>query len=264
MSSSVFPLSRAQAFCLHLTLSLLAFSTLVFAMLALWFPGELFLLDGGWQGLKLVAMVDLVLGPALTLLLYKPGKPKLKLDLTLIASIQIAALGYGFVATYQQRTVAVVFAEGRLTTLSGAALADANEQLLELDEEPQSIQTIADGRTPVVVNPTPDRGEFGSHLAELLNGYPEPHERSDRFVSAAEADEDLAEAALTLAELDAPVRDRIETALDERRLAPELVQLHRFRARYGRGIAIYDPTRHEVLEWVSAPPTLAAALPDEN
>jgi len=264
MPSSVFPLSRAQAFCLHLTLSLLAFSTLVFVMLMLWFPGELFLLDGGWQGLKLVAMVDLVLGPALTLFLYKPGKPKLKLDMSLIAAIQIAALGYGFVATYQQRTVAVVFAEGRLTTLSGAALADANAQLAELDLEPRAIPAIADGRAPVVVNPAPDRGEFGSHLAELLNGYPEPHERSDRFVSAEQADTDLAEAALSLAELDEPVRHRIEATLDEHRLAPELVQLHRFRARYARGVAIYDPARQQVLEWVSAPPTLAAALPDES
>ena len=55
--------TKGVAFAIHLTLSLLVFSLLVIIMLLCWLPGELFFLDGGWQGLKLVAMVDVVLGP---------------------------------------------------------------------------------------------------------------------------------------------------------------------------------------------------------
>ena len=274
------PLTRAQAFCLHLTLSLLVFSTLVYAMLAWWFPGDLFALDGGWQGLKLVAMVDLVLGPALTLLLYRPGKPGLALDLALIATVQVAALGYGFVATHQQRTVAVVFADGAFNTLSARAHAQAEAQLRELGAEPRSLESLA--RTsatgvPLLLNPAPGAGEFGAYLEELFNGWPEPHERSDRYVAigpapvptadavagpeigAALPDTDeaaaaraLADAALGLDELEDPVTvAAVEDALDAAGLAPELVQLHRFKARYASGIAIYDPRSARILKWVA-------------
>ncbi len=273
------PLSKAQAFCLHLTLSLLVFSTLVWAMLVHWFPGALFALDGGWEGLKLVAMVDLVLGPALTLLLYKPGKPKLALDMSLIAGLQIAALAYGFVATHQQRTVAVVFADGMFNTLSAQAHAEANGELAERGAAPREIAEIAAGRPPLLLTPPPGKGEFGKYLEELFNGWPEPHERSDRYVAlapfavsagrlaergeggpeigaarpadaASVARDTLARAALGLDDIEPAMREAVETALDDEGLAPELVQLHRFKARYAGGIAIYDPAAARILEWV--------------
>ena len=304
-SQGRWPLSRAQAFCLHLTLSLLVFSALVFAMLRHWFPGGLFALDGGWEGLKLVAMVDLVLGPALTLLLYRPGKPKLALDMGLIAAFQIAALGYGFAATYQQRTVAIVFADGRFNTVSAQAHATAVAELEGLGAQPRPLDGLASGPgVPLLFNPAPGPGEFGDYLAELLNGWPEPHERSDRYVAlapahrtgrtgrtrhhagratgtaspagaadvgpeiaaalpgtdASRAAEALADAALSLEDLDDPaVRDAVERALDEAGLAPELVQLHRFRARYADGIAVYDPRTARILDWVSVAPETTAA-----
>ena len=280
------PLTRAQAFCLHLTLSLLVFSSLVYAMLAWWFPGDLFALDGGWQGLKLVAMVDLVLGPALTLLLYRPGKPGLALDMALIATVQVAALGYGFVATHQQRTVAVVFADGAFNTLSARAHAEAEVQLRELGAEPRSLEALAGAAAtgagvPLLLNPAPGAGEFGTYLEELFNGWPEPHERSDRYVAIgpapvptadaaagpeigpeigaalphtdeAAAARALADAALGLDELEDPATAAaVEDALDAAGLAPELVQLHRFKARYASGIAIYDPRSARILEWVT-------------
>lgn len=274
------PLSKAQAFCLHLTLSLLAFSALVFVMLRFWFPGDLFAIDGGWQGLKLVAMVDLVLGPALTLLLYRPGKPKLALDMGLIAAFQVAALGYGIVAAHQQRPVAVVFADGAFNTLSAQASAEANAQLEALGAEPRTPASIVAGEAPrrgvpLLLTPAPGPGEFGDHLAELLNGWPEPYERSDRYVAiapapiastdagpeigaahpatdASSAADALADAALALDELKDPLmRSAVERALDEAGLAPEAVQLHRFRARYASGTAIYDPAAARILDWVT-------------
>ena len=67
-------LTTSQAFILHLVLSLLIFSSLIYVMALYWFPGELFFLDGGWQGLKLVAMVDLVLGLSL-IHISEPTRP---------------------------------------------------------------------------------------------------------------------------------------------------------------------------------------------
>ena len=127
LDGSSLGLSKSAAFSLHLALSLVIFSSLVAMMLLFWFPGELFFIDGGWQGLKLVAMVDLILGPALTLILYKPGKPKLIFDMSLIAAIQIAALAYGFYTTHQQRTIALVFSEQELSLYTHLTLPTNRE-----------------------------------------------------------------------------------------------------------------------------------------
>lgn len=254
--------SRAQAFAIHLTLSLLVFSSLVLVMLRWWFPGELFLVDGGWQGLKLVAMVDLVLGPALTLILYKPGKPKLVLDMVLIATIQLAALGYGFVTTWQQRTVAVVYAERAFNTVSAQAEAESAEDLRAREVEPRDIGELvassdaagARARVPLLMTPAPGKGEFGKYLADLFNGFPEMHERSDKYVVLAAGEPALADGALTLDELDSDAeRAAVEAALGKIPLAADAIELHRFRARYASGIAIFDPAAARIVDYVPRP-----------
>jgi hypothetical protein len=55
----------------------------------------LFDIAGGWEGLRIVIAVDLVLGPLLTLVVYKAGKSSLTFDLSCIAIFQIACLGGG-------------------------------------------------------------------------------------------------------------------------------------------------------------------------
>ena len=260
------PLSRVQAFAVHLTLSLLVFSTLVFVMLRWWFPGELFLVDGGWEGLKLVAMVDLVLGPALTLILYKPGKPKLALDLSLIAAVQIAALGYGFVTTWQQRTVAVVYAERAFTTVSAQAEREAAAALREADIEPRTVDELvaysaragATAPVPLLMTPTPGRGDFGQYLADLFNGLPEMHERSDKYVVIAAGDGALSDEALTLDALDEGERDAVEAALRDVSVGAGAIELHRFKARYASGVAIYDPASARILDYVPRPAKASA------
>ena len=64
-------INRYSASAIHLAISLLVFLSFIAVLYFLWIPGDLFFMDGGWQGVKLVAMVDLVLGPLLTLLLFK-------------------------------------------------------------------------------------------------------------------------------------------------------------------------------------------------
>lgn len=245
-------LSTKKAFFIHLALSLLIFLSLVAVMINLWFPGKLFFLDGGWQGLKLVAIVDLVLGPALTLMLYKPGKPKLILDMSLIATIQIAALAYGFYATYTQRTVALVYAERAFTTLSGAAMVEASADLEARDLVPKQLNELDDGRPAVVVFPELPGEEMIKILTQMLNGYPEGHERLDLFETTSAHKTFLQNAALTDSDLEAagtlaPVTD----ALNKLNMERETVQLHRFKTRYAQGIAIFDPQSNEILDYVT-------------
>ena len=189
-------LSKRNAFLIHLALSLLIFMTLVMLMVTLWFPGELFFLDGGWEGLKLVALIDIVLGPALTLLLFKPGKKNLLMDMSCVAAFQIAALAYGFVTTHEQRTAAVVFAENKFNTLSQPAYEEASQNLLEREVQPQSIASL-DNRKPAILLVPESPETFAQNLADLFNGFPQMHERSDQFVIAKNNSDNIRDKAIS-------------------------------------------------------------------
>lgn len=246
---SSWPLSRGAAFSYHVAISLLVFSSLVAMMLLFWFPGDLFFIDGGWQGLKLVAMVDLVLGPALTLLLYKPGKPKLILDMSLIAGIQIAALVYGFYTTHQQRTLAVVFAEQTFFTVSASDNLQANEQLRQLDIEPQPIPKASFMQIPLLLTPEPE--DSAQVLEDILNGYPGPQQRSDQYVALADHTSDMKKHALNdqrIEELGASAQ--IATALEKQSLQRDSVEFYSFKARYGDGVVIFDPQTARILDYI--------------
>lgn len=249
-------LTKSQAFALHLTLSLLIFSSLIYVMALYWFPGELFFLDGGWQGLKLVAMVDLVLGPLLTLALYKPGKKGLAFDMSMIAAFQIAALAYGFYTTHHVRTVGIVYADGKFTTLSNKAKIEADEKLLLVEEQPQELPKVSMLNPPIVLSPSP-AGGFGKYLEELFNGYPELHERSDRFVSITENQDELREHAMSEEELhEENLLDIVKTAkakLDLDGDAIDSIEVHRFDAAFASGVALYDPNHNRILDYIKKP-----------
>lgn len=243
--------TKAGAFGIHLALSLLVFSSLVAMMILYWFPGDLFFIDGGWQGLKLVALVDLVLGPALTLILFKPGKPGLVMDMSMIAAIQITALGYGFYTTHQQRTVAIVYAEKGFNTVSAQDNLEADRQLRALDAQPKPLPATAMRKIPLLLTPFPENGGYGKILEDMLNDYPSPQERSDQYVPVAEHHDAMRPDALGLQQLAAiGALSVVERALQKLSLQPEDVEFYKFQARYARGIAIFDYKTMQIADFV--------------
>lgn len=86
----------------------------------MWYPAPYFEINGGWQVWGLLANVNLVLGPLLTLIVFKSGKPGLKFDLSCIVLAQLTALIYGGTIVYQQRPSFVVFGVDRFTTVPAA------------------------------------------------------------------------------------------------------------------------------------------------
>ncbi len=112
------PQNRYQAFAVHLLISAVIFILLSLIIIFIWYPGFLFTADGGWQGIRLIAGVDFIIGPTLTLFVYKLGKPSLKFDLTVIALIQFACLAAGTWLVYQERPLAVIYANGSFYTMS--------------------------------------------------------------------------------------------------------------------------------------------------
>lgn len=106
-------MTRTRAALIHLGIS----SVLAMGVIALlvfgWYPWPYFLALGGLMLVTLIVGVDVVLGPLLTFIVFKSGKKSLKFDLTAIALIQAAALGYGLWAGYTSRVVYGVFVENK-------------------------------------------------------------------------------------------------------------------------------------------------------
>ena len=92
---------RLIASSIHLFISLLAALLILALLFLLWFPSPLMSL-GAVQGVQLILLVDLVIGPLLTLLVFKKGKPSLVFDMSVIVALQLAALTYGLTTVYGQ------------------------------------------------------------------------------------------------------------------------------------------------------------------
>jgi hypothetical protein len=111
-------MSRYRAFTIHFALSLVVFAALAALLLLAWYPDFLFATDGGWQGIRILAAVDLVLGPLLTLVVFKSGKPGLRFDLSCIAAVQTACLAAGLYVVHDERPVALVYVDGSFFSMS--------------------------------------------------------------------------------------------------------------------------------------------------
>ena len=139
----MFKIPRINAFLIHLTISFIIFLVLAYLIVYHWYPLPYFHTDGGWRGIRIIAGVDLVLGPLLTLIVYKPGKPGLKFDLTLIGLAQAAALTWGVWVTYTERPVALVYTFDHFTAVDAKSLTKMKYPLEEL--------AIYGDKTPVPV-----------------------------------------------------------------------------------------------------------------
>jgi hypothetical protein len=119
---------KLKAFFIHFLISLTILIVLFSILFKLWFPSPFFIASGGIQGLKLVALVDLVLGPLLTLIVYDSIKSKkaLLLDFSFIAAFQVSALIWGVTNIYNQRPIAIVFWENTFYTVPAIAFDSQN------------------------------------------------------------------------------------------------------------------------------------------
>ena len=86
---------------MHLSISATVVGFFLAVIFFLWYPPPYFEIAGAEGVVQILIGVDLILGPLLTLLLYRPGKPGVIFDLSFIALIQLSALIYGVTIIYQ-------------------------------------------------------------------------------------------------------------------------------------------------------------------
>ena len=175
-SSTQTHMSRWKAAGIHLALSALIATAVVFAMYALWYPPPYFDLMGGPMLVVLIVGCDVVIGPLITLIIFRSGKKGLVFDLATIAFVQTLALSYGLYTMFEARPVFTVFAVDRFEVV---APSDINPEDLAKARSPEFSTFSLTG--PLVVGtelPTDPKernkllfGELGADVKALPHYY---------------------------------------------------------------------------------------------
>lgn len=110
--------ARLKAFLLHLAASALIALLALLLVFRLWYPAPLHEALGVTHIFLLLLLIDVILGPLLTLLVYKTGKKTLVMDLAIIAALQLAALGYGLWTVAEGRPAWIVYNADRFDVVT--------------------------------------------------------------------------------------------------------------------------------------------------
>lgn len=133
-----------------------------------WYPAPWRQMLGVAAIFGVVVVVDLVCGPLLTLVLSSPAKSRRErwVDLTLIALVQLSALGYGLWSVYTARPVVLAFEVDRLFVVT------ANEVQTELlDQAPIGLRRLPwAGVVRVGLRESTSPGEYLSSVEMSIQG----------------------------------------------------------------------------------------------
>lgn len=184
---------KLKAFIIHLSIS----ASIVGAVMALiffyWYPRPYFEANGAWPVLRILIGVDLVLGPLLTLILFKKGKPGLVFDMSFIAAIQLTALIYGVHTIYDERPYYLVFAVDRFEVIGKVEIDDSKIKYPELTDKPNK------GPILVFADFPKDKDEKNNFLFEvIMEGKPDLERRPEYYLPYALNKEKIIEKAKTL------------------------------------------------------------------
>jgi hypothetical protein len=201
-------ISRGRAFFTHLACSATVVGLVCALIFFVWYPHPYFQAAGAWNVLRVLIGVDLVVGPLLTLIVFKPGKWGLKFDLCAIATVQLAALIYGITVIYSERPYFTVFALDRYYVL---ARKDVDQEQLA---DPALVAAERIGRKPargpllVVATRPSDAAGMQRLLDEtVFGGKPDIQHRPEYWENYAQAATQVVARAQPLATLRAERAD---------------------------------------------------------
>jgi hypothetical protein len=131
---------RVRAAVLHLGVSLLMAGLAALLVFMVLYPSPFAAVTQVGPVFLMLVGIDIVVGPALTLVIAKPTKPRAELirDLSVIALLQLAALGYGLHSVATARPVALVFEVDLLRLVTANEIDDST-----LAEAPASLRSLS-------------------------------------------------------------------------------------------------------------------------
>jgi hypothetical protein len=130
---------RIYAFLIHLSISFSVAVLVSLVVFYVWYPAPLHEAVGVTNIFLMLMSIDIIVGPIITFLVYKRGKPSLKFDLSTIAVLQMVALSYGVYNVYEGRPAFVVFN------------VDMFQVTRLIDVDASSLETAKKANNPVAV-----------------------------------------------------------------------------------------------------------------
>lgn len=173
MNAAEKSMNRIKAAAIHLMLSATVVGTLFAIIFLIWYPGTTFRIAGASHILLVLVGVDLVLGPMLTLIVFKEDRRLLRIDLTVIALIQLTALVYGAYTFYQERPYYMVFAVDRFNIVAEEQIDQSKIRYDELKQKPFADVLLVFAKKPE------DPEEFQKFLFSVLDGAPDLESRAE-------------------------------------------------------------------------------------
>lgn len=119
-------MSRYTAAATHFALSVLIGAILLALFWFVWYPAPMLLAIGGHEIFLLILGIDVVLGPLLTLIVFRSGKKSLKFDLAVIALMQVGAMVYGVSVLLEGRPAYVAALGDKFQVVQAVEVTDAN------------------------------------------------------------------------------------------------------------------------------------------
>jgi hypothetical protein len=104
---------RLRASGIHLGICLAIAAIAAAQIFLVWYPNPIQIAMGANNLFWLILGIDVILGPLLTFVVFNPAKKSLKMDLSVIALVQVVALGYGLFTMYQGKAAYIAFNKDR-------------------------------------------------------------------------------------------------------------------------------------------------------
>jgi hypothetical protein len=146
-SSSLLPVTpksgfgvRLKACAVHFLISAIIAAVGTFPFVFWLYPHPFLEAAGGLYLIGLICLVDLIMGPLLTFVIFNKAKKSLRMDLAIIGLLQLAALGYGIYALSTSRPVFLTYVVDRFEVVT---YADVDKE--EILKAPVGLQAIGWG-----------------------------------------------------------------------------------------------------------------------
>ena len=176
-------MTRLKAAAIHMSMSFFIVAIAITYMLLIWYPNGYFLIMGGIKLTIILACVDIMLGPLLTFIVFKPQKKLLQFDLACIALVQLVALIYGSYVIFESRPTFTVFNKDKFQI---SAVVDIAPEELAKAKNPKWKTFSITGPELVAIG-TPDkndRAETMFAMVESINAhrYPRLYEEYNKHL----------------------------------------------------------------------------------
>lgn len=184
-SVTVRAVAALKATTLHFGVSVVVAAATAAFVFLVWFPFPYRDLAGGRELFLLVVVIDVICGPILTAIVFAPTKSRVELwrDLTLVAAIQVAALGYGMYSVWSARPLFLVSEVDRFKVIGGPDLQDeeARSALKSLTEDLKS--GFFQGPIVVAIRAPKNDEERNKVLSQSVAGGRDYAQRPEFYIS---------------------------------------------------------------------------------